>query len=885
LQLWLNGITHVIPHNSLYLKNISKNILSFSSCILTSLFCFSQTLNSTAAAFIENKGQIVNQSGEANSDVLFILNGKNYNIQLRKTGYSYEIFSAENLPKEITASKQFQKPAELLNVKLKTSRVDFDFYGMNSNLQIIKEKPSADFFNYYLNGKQITYVHSYEKITYKNVYKNIDVEFILNQGEEVPFKYNVLLHPGARLDDLKILVAGADKITIAQDGPISYSTQLGDIKEIIPISYYSDSPDENIKVDFSIQNNFISFKAQYDNKKTFVIDPSTNRIWGTYYGDAGTDYCNAISSDASNNVYITGYTLNSTNIATNGTYQSTIGGSFDAYLVKFNSSGVRQWGTYFGGSSVEAAYGIFITSSGYIYVTGDTFSTSNVASGGAHQTTYGGGIDDAFLAKFDVNGQRKWSTYYGGLQHDIASSVTVDSNEDVIICGHTESLNNIATVTSYQNSWSNLFDVFVVKFDSAGVRQWGTYYGDNSMEEAFAVDCDASDNIYVTGFTSSTSNIATTLSYQTSFGGGAQDAYIAKFNAAGNNLLWATYYGGTGNDQGASIKIDNAGNIFVAGNTTSPNAIASLNSYQQILGSADDAFLVEFNSAGARQWGTYFGGNDVDYIAELQFDANGNLLFSGSTQSTNQIATTGAYQFIQSSPGNYDAFFAKFKTNGTMMLATYYGGTSSDNGRGITIDNNNHIYIAGDTYSNDSMSTVGAHSLTNMGGGDAFLAKFCVAPEPYITSGDTTICTGDTITLATQTTFSSYSWSNSTTASTIVLTDTNSIVYYFTVTVTDGFGCSGTSDTVTIVFDICNSVSEINSQNISVYPVPANDFIQIDLGNYTDADFTIEIYSSNGDLVITSTAKTVDIKKLSPGIYILKVRANGTTAESKLIKQ
>ena len=91
--------------------------------------------------------------------MLFILNGRNYNIQLRKTGYSYEIFSAENLPKEITDSKQSQKPAELLNVKLKTSRVDFDLYGMNSNTEIVKKKPCVDFFNYYLNGKQITYVH------------------------------------------------------------------------------------------------------------------------------------------------------------------------------------------------------------------------------------------------------------------------------------------------------------------------------------------------------------------------------------------------------------------------------------------------------------------------------------------------------------------------------------------------------------------------------------------------------------------------------------------------------------------------------------------------------------------------------------------------------
>ncbi|MEW6468909.1 MAG: SBBP repeat-containing protein [Bacteroidota bacterium] len=820
----------------------------------------------------------MDQYRQVNDDVLFLYSGKGLNVQLRKTGYSYELFSAEGLPP--AQGNRSYGSADLAAVKLKTARVDIDFYGMNARPTIMAYDAVPGPFNYYIDGKEITGVNSYQKVIYENIYDHIDIEFVLQGGPVASLKYNLILHPGADLGRVRFLAAGFGNLIAKQDGSITYTTPLGDITETIPMSFYTDAPSENIPVHFHTENSFIRFQAEYNKQRTFIIDPSTNRIWGTYYGDAATDYCNAVSADAQNNIYITGYTLNTTNIATSGTYQSTLNGSFDAYLVKFNANGVRQWGTYFGGNSVDAAYGIFITPSGYIYICGDTFSTGNVASTGAHQTTYGGGIDDAFLAKFDSNGIRKWSTYYGGMQHDIASSVTVDNNENVIMCGHTESLNAIATPSAYQNSWSNLFDVFIVKFDSAGLRQWGTYYGDAGMEEAWALDCDAANNIYITGFTTSTSNIATPLSHQSAYGGGTQDAYAAKFNPSGTALLWATYYGGTGSDQGSSIKLDNNGNIFVAGNTTSANAIATGGAYQQSPGSADDAFIVRFNSAGVRQWGTYFGGNDVDYIAELHIVNNTYLLFCGSTQSTNAISTPGAYQALQSSPGNYDAYFAKFSGSGSKVLGTYYGGTAADNGRGLTFDNTGKIYLAGETYSTDSIASAGAHMVSNAGGGDAFLAKFCLAPEPLILPGDTLICTGDTLTLAVSPVFSSYLWSNSSTTQTIILTDTSSALYNLYVTVSDGFGCTGTSDTVTVIFDVCNTVSWISElDNLLLYPVPAGDVLQISVPNSQEGWANMEIYSMSGELALSSEflfgAAQLDISGLSPGAYLLVIKDRG----------
>src|SRR5436190_23809739 len=113
-----------------------------------------------------------------------------------------------------------------------------------------------------------------------------------------------------------------------------------------------------------------------------------------------------------------------------------------------------------------------VASNGNVYVAGDTFSTSGIATNGTHQTAYGGGIDDVLLAKFDSNGQRLWCTYYGGTQHDIAQAVVEDKNGNVIIAGHTESTLAIATSGAYATTYNFLYDAFVAKFTSSGTLIW-----------------------------------------------------------------------------------------------------------------------------------------------------------------------------------------------------------------------------------------------------------------------------------------------------------------------------------------------------------------------------------------------------------------------------
>ena len=856
---------------------------------LTLLFLLFTWFGSTAASlppvFIENKGQILDQNYVVNTEVLYMHTGNGIKIQLRKTGYSYEFINVKNAP----LNNASRNPELLKNVITETHRVDIDFVNSNPAFEIIKENKQETVLNYFVAGKEVSNVNSFSKLTYKNIYYNTDIEFILDRNGS--FKYNIILHPGADINAVKFLCNGASSIQFSNDGGLNFKTSLGEIKEEIPFSYYSSSPERNVPVKFKLRGKVISFSGDYNSKETLVIDPSTNRIWGTYFGGSSIEYCTANGTDASNNVYIAGYSLSASNIATSGVYQSTLTGSFDAYLSKFNSGGVQLWGTYFGGSNFDVFYAIHVMPNGIVFATGDTGSNSNVASGGAHQTVYGGGIDDAILVKFDAAGQRLWSTYMGGTLHDIAQGITVDSNGDVLITGHTESTGSISTVGTYATVYSLNYDVFVTKFNTNGVRQWGTYFGDTGADEAYAITTDGTNNIYVTGFTMSAFGISAGTSFQNTIGG-AQDAFIAKLDGAGTNVIWGTYYGGVGDDKGTAIKCDvSTGNIYIGGNTTSSVNIASAGAYQSAIASADDAFMTAFTSTGNRLWGTYYGGNDVDYINSLVLDANKNILVGGQTLSTNAMSSANAYQSTIGSPSFYDGFFARFGSNGQRKQATYYGGPDNESGTGVCIDNAGKIYLSGETSSTVSISTPGSHMPNYAGSSDAFLAKFCIAPEPTVSPmGTTTTCINNTYTFTASAGYASYLWNTGSSANPLAVTAGSLAgTFYYAITVTDSDGCNGTSDSSTVIVNLCTGITEIDlSTDINIFPNPSEAFINIHLQNKpTGENVIIEMYSVLGEKVLITEANEkdnlIDVQKLAPGIYFLGCKYDSKNYIKKII--
>lgn len=323
------------------------------------------------------------------------------------------------------------------------------------------------------------------------------------------------------------------------------------------------------------------------------------RLWGTYYGGDNDDYGNGVVCDKNGNVFLTGFTTSDYpvySIATSGAFQTVLSGGPDAIIAKFNASGVRQWGSYYGNIYPDYGCKIAIDSIGNLAVSGITYCDSGMVTAAAFKTQYGGN-GDAFLLKITQAGNRLWCTYFGGSGYDYGIDIAFDQGGNIFMTGSTNSDSGIAYSGANQLLKSALGDAYLVKFNTGGSVIWSTYYGSKNEEGAFALSTDRENNVIITGFTNSDSGMVYGLVHQAVFGG-THDAFLAKYNAGGNKL-WSTYYGSGNADEGTGIACDSMGTIFVSGLTSSTNKIATPGAYRTLYGGgAYDAFLAAFTKNG-----------------------------------------------------------------------------------------------------------------------------------------------------------------------------------------------------------------------------------------------------------------------------------------------
>lgn len=255
---------------------------------------------------------------------------------------------------------------------------------------------------------------------------------------------------------------------------------------------------------------------------------------------------------------------------------------------------------------------------------------------------------------------------------------------------------------------------------------YSTFLGGSQSDYGTSIAVDTNGNAYVTGQTGS-SNYPTTIgAYDTSYN--AQDeVFVTKLNSEGSNLIYSTFIGGSGGEIGNSIKLNENGEAFVAGWTTSADFPTTTGAYDESHNGGVDAFVLKLNSTGTRLlYSTLIGGSGGDGAQSLGIDKNGNAFITGKTTSANYPVTNGAYD--QSYNGGFDLFVTKLNSTGTgLIYSTYLGGNLDDFGFAITVDINGNAYVTGWTFSADYPTTNSAYDKNQHGDSDVLLTK--ISPD------------------------------------------------------------------------------------------------------------------------------------------------------------
>jgi hypothetical protein len=579
-----------------------------------------------------------------------------------------------------------------------------------------------------------TDVPNYQSIYFEDIYPGIDLKYYGNRKQ---MEYDFIISPGADYSRIQIQYEGAKTLSINSAGELIIETEWGNIIERKPIVYQL-SEGKRIEIEGAYEltaGTKFSFRLDddYNPDLPLVIDPVL--VYSTYLGGGAEDYGgDDIAVDDSGNAYVVGVTFSS-DFPTFDPYQEYQAAP-DAFVTKLSITGESLiYSTYLGGSGGDDADAIALDGSGGAYVVGYTNSTDFPIKN-QYQTHQGGA--DIFVTKLSSSGDSLvYSTYLGGSLMDLPSGLALDDSGCTYITGRTYSA-DFPTLNPYQTDQEGS-DAFITKLANSGDNLvYSTYLGGSSFDVPYGIYVDMSGYAYVTGYTNS-SDFPTLNPYQTDQGG--NDAFVTKFSSMGSSLIYSTYLGGSGSEIAYSIAVDSSGIAYITGSTMSTD-FPILNPYQSDQDTTD-VFVTMLSSTGSELlYGTYLGGDNLDYSSEILLDSSGSIYIAGYTHSTN-FPTFNPYQTDRDTT---DIFVIKLSSSGDGLLyGTYLGGNGSDVCRAFDLDDMGCVYLTGRTESQD-FPTLNAFQ-TYQGGSDVFVTKLCESWQPACgdANGDGEIGIGDAV--------------------------------------------------------------------------------------------------------------------------------------------
>jgi hypothetical protein len=363
----------------------------------------------------------------------------------------------------------------------------------------------------------------------------------------------------------------------------------------------------------------------------------------TQFGTVGGDFASGVATDNDGNVYIAG--LTSENLA------ATNAGSRDGFVAKFDNNGNPIWTQQFGSESAEDVLGVVTDSNNNVYVAGFTLGDLGGSNAGER---------DAFIVKFDSDGNQVGIIQFGTPNRDFAFDIDLDNEANLIVSGYTEESGDI--------------NVYAAKFNTDLEQIFLNQYGTPEDDETFGIRSDQEGNLYQTGWTTG------------DFGGenaGLYDAWLSKLDSDGN-LLWVQQFGTPDFEFGWDVATDSFGNIYSTGWTLGDLGDSNLGSY--------DAFLTKFDPEGNLLWIEQFGSPGVEQAFALEISSDDIIYVAGYTDDSFGAANAGG-----DSIGGDDPFLAKFDLDGNLLEVSQFGSSGVDRAFDLDVKFVDQVWLAGAT--------------------------------------------------------------------------------------------------------------------------------------------------------------------------------------------
>lgn len=589
------------------------------------------------------------------------------------------------------------------------------FYGADPNTKLKGNQPTEAAIHYFKQTTVPISTQEFQTLEYTHLYPGIDAEYYLQDNH---LKYDLIVQPSGNPEDIQFGYEGIESVERAKDGSLVLYTAEGSFSEGAPFAYQLKNGEKIIVPARYVVNEAakISFEFPdgYDQDVPLVIDPVVLE-WSTYLGGDSLNMggrLDAITVDADGFIYGTGAFFEGFP-TTPGVIQSVYkGGSHtgswgevlaaDAIIFKLDPTGTNLiWSAYLGGSRGDVGKDLKVDERGRVYVMGWTDSDDFPTTKGVFQEDPAPffGID-VFVARLDADGTLlKFATYYGGVGDDYGLGLDINDIGDVFVTGATNGGQIPVTPNAYDKTYNGapgFSDGFIFRASgNASNLVYSTFFGGSESESGEDIVVNDQDEVFVTGENNSPDFPTTPGAYQAVRFGVSSSAYALKLSADGSQLLMSTYVGGSRGDYATAIAINQNGEPFITGRTSSGDWPTTTGAYDTLWNNAEDVFMTQLSADGTQLlYSTFLGGFGREIGTAIALNRNEEIFVAGNTISPGFPTTECAYDSLfRGGGGRYfggDIFLSKFSPDGKeLVYSTLIGGPSDDSHARMALDERN----------------------------------------------------------------------------------------------------------------------------------------------------------------------------------------------------